>query len=769
VRAGRSRSSRPPETSASADAEGARALVAVRLRQLIWVTLTEIVRHRKGCAKPGEPSSGGIIRTAMEDPVLVGRPQTTGPGPFTRAYLPWLAALLAIHAGIAAWAIAGALATPRPGYRIEEFAWVSLVSLTIFGAAFAVRGRYTRAIAWNGAILVAAMLLTPAVTLVVGLQLLNAFVLGHFVLVRARSPGAIADARHFAVATLLGVSLWIGLIAATSPLRVHYAPVYAAALILPLLFWWRTAAEALRYAGNVLVQRGPAMSASERCWTALLMTVVVLHLFVVAKPETGYDAVAMHLQIPLLMSESHKWPFDVTRYIWADMPLGADWAFTASYFVGGEGASRLLNFCFAVLASYLVYVLIRLYARRDVALASVCMFASTPLAFLETGTLYVEILWVAFLLGTLLLALDYARTGSKGTLIALAFLTAGAMQCKVIGVVWAAPLLACSGYQVWRRRDYRGLAAAQIALLAVALAIAAWPYANAWIRTGNPVFPFMNAFFHSPFYDTGTSFNNWLYNAPLRPWSPYEIVWSSGRFIEGADGAAGFQWLLLMPLILLAFMRRRPLVQWLCLALAVIVFALVYSQQSYLRYLLPAFALTAVLGGWALAEIPDSRATRVAILLAGGLLCAVNVRLMHTASWSNVTLCTDCALESRARREYVAAYKPDRIAADYLNAYLPRARVGFYMLDAPSPAGFVGYSRSVNWHDFPTYRAITMALNADDVLAHAKLFRLTHIVYREPPWESENDAMRAFRVLYTAPIWRANGMVIAEIRLPPAR
>jgi hypothetical protein len=48
VRAGRSRSSRPPETSASADAEEARALVAVKLRQLIGPTLTEIVRHRKG-------------------------------------------------------------------------------------------------------------------------------------------------------------------------------------------------------------------------------------------------------------------------------------------------------------------------------------------------------------------------------------------------------------------------------------------------------------------------------------------------------------------------------------------------------------------------------------------------------------------------------------------------------------------------------------------------------------------------------------------------
>jgi hypothetical protein len=681
--------------------------------------------------------------------------------------MPWLVLLLAIHAGIVAWAVMGALATPRERYHPEEFVRVTLSALGIFGLAIATRGRFTRSIAWNGAILVASALLTPAVTLVVGLQLLNAFVLGHHVLARAESPGGSADTPHFAVATLTGVSIWIGLISVTAPFNIHYATVYAAALILPLLLWWRTAAAALVRAGRLLVQRGPAMSVSERAWTALLMTMVVLHLFVVAKPETGYDAVAMHLQIPLLMAEMHKWPFDVTRYIWAVMPMGADWAFTGAYLVGGEGAARLLNFCFAVLACYLLYELIRLYARRDVAMASVCLVASTPIAFLETGTLYVENLWVAFLLGTLLLVLDYMRTPSKGTLLALAFLAAGAMQCKVIGVIWLAPLLLYTGYLVWQWRGHREFAAREIALLAVGVVVAVWPYANAWVRTGNPVFPFMNALFRSPLYETGTSFNNSMYNAPLRPWSVYEMVWSSGRFIEGADGAAGFQWLLLLPVIVLAFTRQRPLAQWLCLALAIIFFVGVFAQQSYLRYLLPVFALIAVLGGWALTEIPDGRATRAAILLIGGLLCAINVRLMYTASWSNVTLCTACAVDSRARREYVARYMPDRIVADYLNRNLPNARVGFFMLHAPSPAGFVGYSRAGNWHDYPAYSALTMAQTGDNVLALAQLYRLTHIVYRDPPHETENEAMRAFRERYTVPFWRANGLVVAEIQPVP--
>ena len=57
--------------------------------------------------------------------------------------------------------------------------------------------------------------------------------------------------------------------------------------------------------------------------------------------------------------------------------------------------------------------------------------------------------------------------------------------------------------------------------------------------------------------------------------------------------------------------------------------------------------------------------------------------------------------------------------------------------------------------------------SADDVLAHAQKFALTHIVYRDPPYEFENAAMREFRERYTVPVRRANGLVVAAIRPAP--
>jgi hypothetical protein len=686
------------------------------------------------------------------------------PAPVTRAYGMLLFLLLAAHAGVAIWAIAHTHETPWYYFRFEGYVRVALGSLAAFGAAFAFAGAYTRAIAWNGAILAASALLTPAVSLLVAATLLNAYVVGERVLrgrAFARSPGS-----HATISILVGVSFWIGVVSIAAPLRVHFSYVYATALIAPLLVYWRSTAKALQFAGRQLVTPGGDVGVTERCWIAILMTVVVLHLFLVAKPEAGYDAMAMHLQLAKLMAHGHSWPFDVSRYVWAVMPLGADWAFTGAYILGGEGAARLLNFCFAAILGAVMYQIIRMKGRREIALASVCMFASVPLAYLETSTLHVESLWTAFLLGTLLLALDGTRDEPASTWSALMLLAAGALQCKVIGVIWVVPLLAYAAYRVWRQRLYRQWTAREYVVMAVAVTFAVWPYGNAWMRTGNPVFPFMNALFQSPLFDSATSFNNVLYNAPVRPWSLYEMLWSSGRFIEGFNGAAGFHWLLLYPLIALAYVRWRAPAQWFALALAAIFFVGVYSQQSYLRYLFPFFALIAVIGGWAISGIPDGRATRVVILLVGFVFCAVHLRFIYTANWSNLTLCTGCAFDDAARRDYMAKYAPDRLAVEYLDSALPAARVGFFNLGG-SPAGFVGYSRAGNWHDQETFWALANAESAGDVIALAKKFRLTHIVYRDPPHEAENRAMFDFRSRYTEPLWRANGIVVARIEHLP--
>lgn len=697
----------------------------------------------------------------MVPPAIASTVGTIDPGPLRRPFLYVLAALVVAHAGLVAWAVSRTAETPWFYFELPAYAAVTGGAFVVFAVAFAAAPRYARALAWCGGLLASAALLTPGVTLQVLAQLLNAYVVGEWLLAREPGEGGRAPSRAV-VSILAGVCVWIALVGATAAVPTHFTGVYAVALFVPLLLGWRKTAEALRRVGRALVQPTLRPSVAERGWLALLVAVVVVHLFLVAKPEAGYDAMAMHLQIPALVADAHRFAFDASRYAWAVMPLGADWAFTMSYLMGGEGAARLVNFSFAVLVGVLMYEMVLLRGRRDVALASVCLFAAMPLAYLQSSTLHVECLWTAFLMGALLLAIEGNERYAPRALAAIALLAAGAMQTKVIGLIWIAPLAVYVAYRVVRERSYRDLAPRDWALVLLAVAIAAWPYVNAWVRTGNPVFPFMNAVFKSPLYDTVTSFNNPLYNAPLRPWSPYEIAYSSGRFIEGSNGAAGFHWLLLLPVILLACIRWRSRVQWLCIALAAIFFVGVYSQQSYLRYLLPYLALLAVIGGWAVSDIPDGRFVRGLLLVLGLAFVALDIRFIYTSNWANLGICPACAFDGEKRRAYMDLYAPDRVAVAYLNDHVRGARVGFLAIGG-SPAGYVGYSRAGNWHDNETFLTLTQARSVSDIVAFAKRHRLTHIVYRDPPHDTENPPLREFHERYTTPIYRGNGVVVARV------
>ena len=683
----------------------------------------------------------------------------------TRLGLATLFLLLAVHAAILAWAAAGALSVERADSRPFEFAAVTFGALVVSAAVLALFGRWTRVIAVIGPMIAVTMLLTPGAVLVVLSCLLSAHVLGTRLLRLLRGDAEIATL-PWTIPVLVGVAIGIGLVGATAAFKVHYAPVYALLLIAPLVFAWRDVSSAFAAIFGFLSV--PARySGTERGWIALLLTVFLLHAFLVARPEVGYDASTMHLQIALMVDDAHRFRFDVGRYLWAVMPLGADWAYVVAYMLEGEKAARGMNLAFGALACAVVYQLVCRHARRELALASVCLLASTPLAFAEASSLYVENLWAAFLLAAVFVVLEF-RGGSlacRAGLPVAALLAAGAMQCKVIGVLWLAPLLAYALWLCGRRTSSRPDTRASL-LIGLAAVLAAWPYANAWLRTGNPVFPFMNALFRSPFMNDLASFDNPLYRVPFRPWSPYQLITESHRFIEGADGAAGLHWLLLIPLVLVALVRRRSADYWLCAALAAAFVVAVYLQQAYLRYLYPAFMLLAVLGGWSASAFGERRSARVAILVVGGALCLLQIRLIPSGSWPNAQLCVACAFDRHARDAFVSTYMGDRIVAEYLNHNLPEARVGFLMLNAPSPAGFVGYSRAANWHDETFFQKLASATGADQVDEIARRFRLTHVVYRTATPNMENKGIRDFRDARTLPVWKFRDYVVAAI-VPP--
>jgi len=559
---------------------------------------------------------------------------------------------------------------------------------------------------------------------------------------------------------LCGLAIMIALVSVAAPWPIHRAVVYAAMLAMPLVLApARLLALGRRLSGG---DDGATWSLPERTWLGLLGALVVVHVFVVAKPEVGYDALAMHLQFARMLAADHAWTFDVQRFGWSLMPLGADWMFGVAYMLAGEAGARAVNLAFAGLCAALVYQLARTAAPRLPALVSVALLASAPLTFLVTGSLFAEALWCAFLLGTLVAALAWRRSHAPADLAAVALCAAGALQCKAISLLWLAPLGVV--LIAWARGSSWKLPSPRLAVVASVAAIAgAWPYANAAWRTGNPVFPFFNAWFRSPLLDAQASFTNPLYHVPLLPWTPYALVVDSARFLEGQAGAPGFHWLLALPLIALVAARGRfGRAQWMCLAVALAFFVLVFVQQAYLRYLLPALLVMAAAVAWALADLPDRRATRIAVGIGACLLIALNLRFMYSGSWYHATVCRRCAFDASARHAYIARYATLRVVAEWLTEHLPDAHVGFFVLNDASPAGYTGYSRGGNWHDLAAFDALVQARTADDVAVIARRFGLTHVVVRVNA-EPEEHAIAAFRDRDTQPMWQFENYRVAVV------
>jgi hypothetical protein len=121
----------------------------------------------------------------------------------------------------------------------------------------------------------------------------------------------------------------------------------------------------------------------------------------------------MHLNIAAWMASHGSFHFDVSRAVWAVMPMAGDWLYASAYLAGGEAAARLANFAFLLLLAGFVYSLARRWLESAGALLVVALFLSTPLAYLVTGSMFVENAWTLFLMAAVAAVERWIETGGR--------------------------------------------------------------------------------------------------------------------------------------------------------------------------------------------------------------------------------------------------------------------------------------------------------------------------------------------------------------------
>lgn len=483
-----------------------------------------------------------------------------------------------------------------------------------------------------------------------------------------------------AIQTTLGLAVWAAAVMWTAPLRVHYPLVYwllpAAALGAAWRRGWRPR----------LRLSGPESRGAAAAWAAGLFPLFA-HWLVALKPEVSADGLAMHVVIPARMAAQHRWPFDVTEFAWAVMPMGGDWVWTIGWMLGGEAAARLMNLALLALITWIVAAW---SARQLPAWAAALLTAamlSTPLVQHGTGSLFVENATALWLTAAAVVVAE-TRLAPGRSRVALGVLAGIAAATKFGALAFLAPLLASAAVMA----GLRPLATA-IAWTAV---IGATPYVNAWLRTGNPVFPFLNGVFRSPYYEAA-NFRDTRFETPLSARTFYDLVFDSSRFIEGFDGAGGFLVFALLPACLAAWRRSWPEARSALLFTVLAGGLLSYAAQSNLRYLYPVLPLTALVGAEVLAEGGLGRRWAHAAVAAGlAAVLLLHLRLLPAAGYYHREFYVDRWWQPREDQQYELEHAPERKLVEWLNRNAPGSHAAWFWGNAVGD--FRGRAWTASWH-----------------------------------------------------------------------
>jgi hypothetical protein len=500
---------------------------------------------------------------------------------------------------------------------------------------------------------------------------------------------------------------------------------------------------------------------------ALLVFVLVMQSLYAALPEQYYDALAIHLTFASTLAAQTQWTFDPGHLLFSAGPRGADCLFAVGYLLGGETAAKLVNFgLMAMIAALFGSEIGRRYG-RVAGLEGAALFASVPLAFIVTTSLFSENTLTVFGLAATLVLVRAGTAVSRTDIFALAVLLAGGVLVKLTGVFF---LLACGGWlAVVLARQGRVLSMVPALLLGTALV--APPYVYSWLCTGNPFFPLLNGIFKSSLFPP-INFTDMRWSGKLGWDLLYRWTFESSGFLEGFNGALGFGLIVLLLPGLAGTLAGRDRGVRLALPLLIIgIYMLgVVPSTQYLRYFYPILPLAALIAAGTLELLPllqPARAARVAAAFALGAagLIALDVRAIPTGGWILGSFDPQVVLDRSRQAAWLALRVPTRHFVEAVNA-LAGAESHVLFVGTEAGAGLQGRGLYDNWYDPVLLKELGDAQTATAAGQVLQRNGITHAIVA-PDRDAPNDQVQAYLEQHGRLIAEANTVRLYEV-LPDA-
>lgn len=560
----------------------------------------------------------------------------------------------------------------------------------------------------------------PLAFLAVALYFLASIALGYAVLrVLSIPEHLICDLYRL----LVGAGIYATVVGVIAHIPINYPWLYWVGILLPIFGsrHWLYA----RIKTWVLFLAQHRQSMDWREWPKVALGVLCLVHFTVAfLPELGVDALAMHLLVPMRVSTSHVWSFNPEFYAWTFFgAMLADWNYTIGYLIAGETGSRLINVGFIFIIVALIKDLIFLVRKnqKSFILASL-LFLSAPLTYLESSSLFVESIWTCYLLAGLYISLRIASSteDNESFVLLLGLLMGFALATKMLSLIYI-PLFLLPVLASLKKICSKKIAISFLKATTYFISLGSISYVFAYIKTGNPVFPFYNAYFESDFYPF-INFRTKFISTPT--WDLlYQIVFNSDNYLEGTTGSSGFQWLtLFLPaaMTILFFKSRLSLY---ILGVGVTAFLVLFHFQAYLRYAFPILVILCVIIGIAFALISSKN-----IFLArtigsvATITLALNLLFFSAAVWPYRSI---PLFEALNFTQYSLDKGSLRNAIDLVNKLNHRNAPVVFLCSATS-AGLHADALYVNWYN---YRFAESMRDATNVSSMQTLFSESKVAY----------------------------------------
>ena len=392
-----------------------------------------------------------------------------------------------------------------------------------------------------------------------------------------------------------------------------------------------------------------------------------------------WDTLAYHFAVPkLYLQYGGFYYIPFTSH--SNFPFLMEMLYIPGLMLDSPSAAKMMHYWMGILLVAAVYVLTKRHFNAKAAPLAAIAVAGMPIVLWEATTGYVDLATALYTVLCVHLLLNYFDTNDRRYLVGCAISAGFAASTKMTGLALI-PLLAiwlvADRYASERRFEWKRA----LMLVGVALLVCSPWYIKSLVYTGNPVYPFFYSIFGGRDWTAALAQNYSMlqakfgmgHNAGAFLLLPYNLTFFSSAFYDTPGLYVGPIFLVSLPLLFLMRSASRKMIGMLGFFLALMVVWFGLSQQS--RYLIPAFAVLAVLVAGLVHQDERLRLTRrvlMGVFVATALFGAWTLRPMIGRAIPTV-------FGSESKSDYLTRTLDVYPAEEWINEHLPKpSKIALY-------------------------------------------------------------------------------------------